>query len=255
MAYGFTITNAGWVLIGNLIANGDANLSIDEVLFGTGKVPDNTNPATMETLIEPFATGTSNNPRHHVYYNLDGSVERVEVAFTVEYRSDLNPQIDYGVWLNEFGMFAYDKYAEKLAMIYYATLGEAPQYVTPISQNAVDIRRFSVKIVITDKVEITMSYDMDGFVTGEEMVEYAETLKPEWLKLSQAQVDAHNNAPFEEVHEPLRNAITSNTNRITNIEKTLNGGGSASFYYDFLTLEGLNLISGVWNPEDGRVEF
>jgi hypothetical protein len=253
MAYGFTITAAGWELIGKLLQSENANLNIDAVWFGSGKVPDDVNPGTLSQLIAPEGIGTNNNPRHVVNYNPDGSVERIEIAFTVEYRSDQNPNVEVGFWINEFGLFSTDIETGEHVLLYYATLGDAPQYVTPISQNAVDIRRFPVKIVITEKIEITMSYEMDGFVTGEELVAYADALKPEWLALAQAQVNAHNADP--EAHEYIRGEVSGNRSRIEKIEEMLGGRGSKSFYYGFEDLVGINLEKGVWDVAQGRIAF
>jgi hypothetical protein len=92
------------------------------------------------------------------------------------------------------------------------------------------------------------------------MYDYAEQVcKPEFLALARAYVDdVHDKNPM--AHEHLRNGIKSNSDRITDIEKTFGGQGSSAFMFDFTDILGVpdilwNLIQGVWNQPEARIEY
>ena len=76
--YGGTVTTKGRNMIASLVAGED--LIITKVVFGSGKIPEDTELMDMEDLVNPIATGTSDVPVAQ-----DGIV-----SMTVEYRNDLN---------------------------------------------------------------------------------------------------------------------------------------------------------------------
>ncbi len=160
MPYGFVITVAGRKLLAKRIAGEE--LEITRVMVGSGDVPEDTSPVYFTDLIQPMAQATSTLP----------VAKDNTVSFIVEYRSDLNGGLKQGFWIKEFGVFARDE--ENEILLYYATLGDFPQYVTAFQNGAVDIRRYPVTIAIADGVDVTLAYPALAFVTEEKLRELLE---------------------------------------------------------------------------------
>lgn len=158
MDYGFTITKQGWKLLAKLLTG--SQLEITKVMVGSGKVPEGASPGEMTGLVQPVALATSTIPQ----------VENEQVSFIVEYRSDLNGGLKEGFWLNEFGVFANDPDAGEV-LLYYATMGDYPQYVSAFSGSSVDIRRYPVSIALSESPEVHLDYPAGALVTAEEMEE------------------------------------------------------------------------------------
>lgn len=170
MEAGFTITKQGWHLLAKLVAG--AKLEISKVMVGSGKVPEGVNPGELTDLVQPVALATSTLP----------VVEDKQVSFIVEYRNDLNGDLREpseaqsgksggltdGFWLNEFGVFANDP-DDGEVLLYYATMGDYPQYVSAFSGGSVDIRRYPVSIALSDCEDVQLAYPAGALVTAEEM--------------------------------------------------------------------------------------
>jgi len=161
--YGFTITVQGWHLLAKLIAG--SKLEISRAMVGSGKLQDGINPGEIKELFEPVAQATLTLP----------IVEDRQVSFIVEYRSDLNGGLKEGFWLNEFGVFANDP-DEGEILLYYANLGDYPQYVSPFNGSSVDIRRYPVSIALSDDVEVHLSYPAGAWMTSEDVAEYCSNM-------------------------------------------------------------------------------
>lgn len=160
--YRFGVTDKGRQLIAKLLT-GEV-LEITRVMFGSGKPSSGSDIAGLTGLIESVAQGTSSNPR------CDGGV----ATMVVEYRSDLNGGLKNGFWLTELGVFANDP-DEGEVMIYYASLGEYPQWVNPLGvDGGVDVRRFPIAIAIGDDKGISVDYKTDVWVTESEVIKLIE---------------------------------------------------------------------------------
>lgn len=242
MNYGFTITAAGWRLLTKLLAY--QRLELTRIMVGTGRVPQGVNPADLTDLVGPKAPATSTAPR----------AQGTTTSFVVEYRSDLNGGLEEGFWLNEFGVFAMDP-QEGEVLLYYATLGDYPQYVSAMKEGTVDIRRFPVSIALTDQVEIFLSYPPLAFITPEDLDQYVtNTLLQVMINKAQESVAAHNVDPG--AHMDIRNTIdTDLEGRIQRLEDMIlyNVTGNP-FVISFGNLDGL-VAEGVWNLEQKRIEF
>ena len=92
-------------------------LQITRIMVGKGELAEGQNPADFTDLVQPVAQATSTLPL----------VKENTLSFIVEYRNDLNGGLEEGFWLKEFGVFAQD--GENEILLYYATLGDFPQYV------------------------------------------------------------------------------------------------------------------------------
>ena len=175
------------------------------------------------------------------------------VSFVVEYRSDLNGGLQEGFWLKEFGVFARDE--EKEVLLYYATLGDFPQYVTAYKKGAVDIRRYPVSITVSDSVEVTLAYPALAFMTAEEVKEFLTiNLLPAFLADVQKLIDKHNDD--EEAHPKLKTLMDADLiARIERLENALfHDIKNNPFLVTFDTLEGVVLTKGIWNQEKKRLE-
>lgn len=153
MPYGFVITVAGRKLLAKRIAGEE--LEITRVVVGSGDVPEGASPVYFMDLVCPVAQATSTLP----------VAKDNTVSFIVEYRSDLNGGLKQGFWIKEFGVFARD--GEDEILIYYATLGDFPQFVIAYRDGVVDIRRYPVTLKISDKIDIKLEYPALAFVTEE----------------------------------------------------------------------------------------
>ncbi len=160
MPYGFVITVAGRKLLAKRIAGEE--LEITRVVVGSGDVSEGASPVYFTDLVQPVTQATSTLP----------VAKDNTVSFIVEYRSDLNGGLKQGFWIKEFGIFARDE--ENEILLYYATLGDFPQYVTAYKNGAVDIRRYPVTIAISDGVDVTLAYPALAFVTEEKLRELLE---------------------------------------------------------------------------------
>lgn len=130
MNRGFTITTSGAALLTSLLAG--EQLEITKVMVGRGRLAEGQEPADLTELIEPVALATTNTP----------TVSGQQVDMIVEYRNDLNGGLAEAFYLDEFGVWGKKKGdAAEASMIYYATLGDYPQWVGPISAG-LDVRRY-----------------------------------------------------------------------------------------------------------------
>ncbi len=153
MSYGFTITVKGREFLAKQVAG--EQLKITRVMVGSGKVSEDINPAYMTDLVKPIAQATSTVPVQ----------KKDTVSFVVEYRNDMNGGLKKGFWIREFGVFVRD--GESEILIYYATLGDCPQYVMAYEYGRVDIRRYPVTLKISDEIEVILEYPALAFVTEE----------------------------------------------------------------------------------------
>ena len=161
MSYGFVITEMGKNLLAKL-GTGE-QLKITRIMVGKGEIAEGQNPADFTDLVQPVAQATSTLPL----------VKENTLSFIVEYRNDLNGGLEEGFWLKEFGVFAQD--GENEILLYYATLGDFPQYVQAYINGVVNIKRYPVTIAVSDKTEVVVSYNVLAFVTEERMKEFSET--------------------------------------------------------------------------------
>ena len=241
MAYGFMITVEGRKLLAKLVAG--SQLEITRVMVGNGDVEEGQSPAYFTDLVQPVAQATSTLP----------VAKEDTVSFVVEYRSDLNGGLEEGFWLKEFGVFARDE--EEEILLYYATLGDFPQYVTAYKKGAVDIRRYPVSIAISDSVEVVLAYPALAFMTSEEVKNFLTVnLLPAFLVDVQELIDKHNED--EEAHPKLKTLMDADLiSRIERLENALfHDIKSNPFLVTFESLEGIVLTKGVWNQEKKRLE-
>lgn len=239
--YGFVVTNAGYELITKLVAGQKLNLS--KVMVGTGSIPEGTDPKTITDLFEPVAKGTSTVPSY------DGTTMRM----IVEYRSDLNGGLDHGIWLREFGVYAFDPDKGEV-LIYYGTLGDRPQYVSAASDSGIDVRRFPVGLIIGEGTGVSVDYKCEAWMTAEDVENYCTvTILPMFLEEAKKLIAAHNED--EAAHQFIQNKMTDLDARLALLELMYGTEVSGNpFTVTFGDLDGVT-VEGVWNQSAMRIEF
>lgn len=149
--YGFVITTAGEAMLARAAAG--ETLVLDAVMVGRGVVESAAAAKGLSALIDPVAAATSTAP----------AVSGNQISVTVEYRNDLNGGLEAGFGLSEFGISAHVG-DDPAALLYYGSLGDAPQPVKPASEG-LDVHRFPVAIAVTGEVSIALEYPAGGFLT------------------------------------------------------------------------------------------
>lgn len=240
--YGFLIPAKGRELIASLLA-GDT-LTITRCMVGEGAPQEGVESADLIDLVKPIAQATSTAP----------IVTRQQVDMTIEYRNDLNGGLENGFYLSEFGIFARGKDGAEV-MIYYACLGDYPQYVQPYTKGgAVEVRRFPIAIGVSNTTDVQLDYSADAFITSENLVEYCNSVVlPLFLEDVKKLIAEHNNDP--KAHPHILAGMEDFDARLSLIElqygTDVNGN---PFIVTFETLDGVN-VQGVWNEVERRIEF
>ncbi len=153
--YGFVITTAGEAMLARAAAG--ETLVLDGASVGKGVVLSTAAAKALTALIDPVAEATTSSP----------AVAGQQISITVEYRNDMNGGLETGFALSEFGITAHVG-DDPSGLLYYGSLGDAPQTVKPIDQG-LDAHRFPVAIAVTGEVSVTLDYPAGGFVTWDEL--------------------------------------------------------------------------------------
>ena len=153
--YGFVITTAGEAMLARAAAG--ETLVLDGASVGKGVVLSAADAKALTALIDPVAEATTSSP----------AVAGQQISITVEYRNDMSGGLETGFALSEFGITAHVG-DDPSGLLYYGSLGDAPQTVKPIDQG-LDAHRFPVAIAVTGEVSVTLDYPAGGFVTWDEL--------------------------------------------------------------------------------------
>jgi len=239
--YGFIIPKQGWSLLTKLLA-GDT-LQISDILVGNGRLPDGADPYQLTDLVNPIAAATSTVP----------TVSERALSFTIEYRNDMNGGLENGFWLNEYGVYAIDPDIGRI-LLYYGTLGDFPQYVSPYSGGSRDVRRFPVVIGLTDDLNVEIDYIPTAFMTAQDVSDYFNsTIMPQMIATLQELIRVHNED--QNAHPFILAQLADVTGRIGRLEDMiLNDVTGNTFMVTFGNLNGV-VVSGVWNTLQQRIEF
>lgn len=159
------------------------DLVLTRIMVGDGRAY--TNPALLNDLVSPIAQATSTPP----------VVNNNQLEFIVEYRNDLNGGLTTGFWLSEFGIFAQDPDVGEI-LLYYATLGDYPQWVRPFAAGSVDVRRYPISIGLSTDAIVILQFPAVAMLTADDLI-------------------AHNNSPT--AHPDIRGDITDLRIKIENL--------------------------------------
>jgi hypothetical protein len=176
MPYGFFITAEGWKLLASLLA-GEA-MQITKVMVGSGEIAESDNPEIFTDLIQPEQLATTSPPEVTTTDDYGEPLKHPVLSFVVHYDNYMtngqhDPQgegLQTGFFIREFGIWAKkaDDNGEGI-LLYYGTLGVAPQYVTPRSMGSMDIREYPVSILLTNEFEVTLSYPPGAFIMWQDL--------------------------------------------------------------------------------------
>lgn len=250
MDYGFAVTDAGRYLIARLLTG--ETMTITRIMVGSGRIPDDVPVNGMTDLVTPVAQATSSAV----------TAERGVAHLTVEYRSDLNGGLENGFWLREFGIFAQDP-EEGEVLIYYATLGDFPQFVRAYKENtAVDVRRFPVSIAIGEDRNIAVDFHTELWMTAEDVLTFYETdLAPRIGDQIAEAIEEHNADPS--AHDSMRKLLNIHVMprlALSEVSDEMAAAGMDPVGYGhehiltFDSLDGLT-VTGNWNDVLARMEF
>lgn len=267
MGYETCVTTKGWELLGELIAaaSGPGEMPMLQFLrvkYGKGILPAGVDPKDLDDVLVHVADGTSTKPIVEVIRRPDGSAEKCVISMVVEYASGkrmpegfISPaDITEPFYLSEFTVMTSDTQGKEIAFL-RGDLVDCAMLITPFSQGALDVRQFQIEVIITDELEVSISFRPLAWLTAEDMYEYDEKViqKKVDAKIIREIYEVHD--PDEEAHEPLRRRIVSLEGLVADLLKMFNGQGSASFFFDFGSLAGLKLMQGVWNVAEKRIEY
>jgi len=166
---GAVVTLAGRKLFAELAAT-EKPLKISRVMFGTGKMPEGSQPTDMmelTDLVAPFAEGACTTP---IY-------ENDAVSLVLEFRNDMNGGLTETVWLNEYGVFA-EGGGGKEVLILYGNLGEYADSVIAYSKGVIATRDYPIAVSIAGLPEVELSFSASAFLTSQE----ADDLLDRWVK-------------------------------------------------------------------------
>ena len=211
--YGFVITTAGEAALARAAA-GDT-LTFDRVAVGKGIVESVAAARALTALLDEVAAASSSEP----------AVAGGQLSLLLEYRNDMNGGLEAGFNLTEFGIFGHAG-DDQAALLYYASLGDAPVPVQPLSEG-LDVHRFPVAIAVTGEVSVTLGYPAGAFVTHQELLDaIAEIGVEEALEAINAHIANKNNphgvtavqaGALPLAGGTMTGAINMNSKRITNL--------------------------------------
>lgn len=165
MGYRTYITRAGYELQAKLFAEG-GDFLVTKVEVGRGVCPEGTNPSMLTGLVERMAAATSTKPRR----------EGCEVSLEVEYRSDLNGDLETAFQINEFGVFALGVDGTEILLL-YGDLSDYPETAVPQKYGGC-VRRYPVNITIGPDAEASLDYPAAAWMTCEEVDAALSTKQP-----------------------------------------------------------------------------
>lgn len=242
--YGGVVTAKGREVFAQILA-ARAQLKITDVMFGSGRLPEGTDPRDLTDLVQPVAAGTCTEP------NYKGNT----VYLTVEYRSDLNGGLSTDFPVNEFGVFMRDVAGQRV-MAYYGSLGDYPQWAKAFTPGgAPDVRRFPVGIEIGEGQEVQLEFSSQMFLTSEDVrVLCKNSILPEFLAGDvAAALSAHDADSM--AHPALREADAGLEARLSLLEMMYSTIVKENpFTVQFNSLEGL-AVAGVWDQSGQRIGF
>jgi len=240
--YGCALTQKGLALIAKVLG-GATPMVLTRTMMGSGTCPGGTYPGELEDLVEPVAAGTTTEP----IYDKDS------IRMTVEYRSDMNGGLEHGFYIREFGVFARDLDGSEV-LLFYATLGDYPQYVSAYTAKGLDVRRYPVVITVGEGAEVHIDYVPEAFMTAKDVEDYCTAvILPQFIVQLRDLIEEHNADPA--AHPDIRSICAGLDSRLALLELMYSTDVSGNpFVVTFESLDGVH-ATGVWNQPQKRMEF
>ena len=225
MGYNVYMTKAGFALQAKLFAEG-GELEITKVQVGSGVLAEDADWQMLTGLVDPKATATSTAP-----VRKDSTV-----SLEIEYRSDLDSEVEEPFQINEFGVFAIGAEEEE-ALILYGDLSDCPDTAVPLKYGGC-VRRYPVLMEIGPDANAKLDYPAGAWATHEELA---------------GAIAGHDADPA--AHPYLLGLYAGADARLSLLELMYNTNVSGNpFTATFESLTGL-VCTGVWNAALGRLEF
>lgn len=155
MGYRAFMTRDGYAIQAKLFADG-GEFEIKRVAIGSGRPAKDDDPSLYTDLVEERAPATST------------KVKRAgcEVAFAVEFRSELATGLDKPFQINELGVFATGVEGEEVLAL-YADLSDCPDTAVPLEYGGC-VRRWPINITIGPDATVSLAYPAGAWMTHEE---------------------------------------------------------------------------------------
>jgi len=153
---GFVVTAAGRSLFAKLAATESA-LTFSRIMFGTGKLSDNTTKEDLlyyTELLEPIGEGSCQEP----VYKDD------IVSLVLQFSSDMNGGLTETVWIDEYGVYANDPDGGEVLII-YGTLGDCPDSVLAYKNGHNTIRQYTLDIIIGSVTDVQTAFPPSAYLT------------------------------------------------------------------------------------------
>lgn len=155
MGYRAYMTREGYAIQAKLFAEG-GNFEITRVAIGSGKPGQGDDPAQFAALVEERAPATSTKVRR----------AGCEVAFAVEYRSELAPELDKPFQINELAVYAKGVEGETVLAL-YVDFSDCPDTAVPLEYGGC-VRRWPINITIGPDATVSLAYPAGAWMTHEE---------------------------------------------------------------------------------------
>jgi hypothetical protein len=239
---GAYLTQAGEALIAKILAR-QGELVFTRCTVGNGEPPE---------------TATAYEAMSEYGYIRDAEIENVSnpVNGTAQVGVQISSiGVSDGFFITNLGLYAQDPEGEEILFNYFAQ-HEHPQWIRPEGENVNSLARYELAAIVSGVKLISAVINPSVFITYDQMEEYhVKVIVPEYHDYVTVKIDEHNHD--KDAHD---GRITQSENRLTEVEKAFAGQGSTSFLFDFTSELGVpdirwNLVKGVWNRAENRVEW
>lgn len=241
----WVITEKGWAYALKLLAGG-ITFDLDHVEVGSGTLPEGEDPALRDDLIRREQLATTTVP-------VVDTVNKT-ITFEIEYRNDMNGNLEEGFYIGELGIFANDP-DEGTILMYYGTLGDHPQWIDAYD-GLIEIRRWPVTISLREAEGVVLQYYPMAYVTASDMRTYFDrAIRPELLEDIEDGIERHNTDP--EAHANDKYHIDFET-RIARLEAMLLNDivdNPWSFFANSVDIPENLDVEGYWDQAKSRIVF
>lgn len=155
MGYRGYMTRDGYAIQAKLFADG-GDFVITRVAIGSGKPAEDDDPSLFTGLVQELAPATSTKVRR----------AGCEVAFAVEFRSELATDLTKPAQINELGVFAIGVDGEPVLAV-YADLSDCPDTAVPLEYGGC-VRRWPINITVGPDATVSLAYPAGAWMTHEE---------------------------------------------------------------------------------------
>lgn len=240
------ITTAGLIVLAKGVAGQKINYT--KIVLGDGYLEEGQTPRTLTGVVSPKATVDITKLK----INGDGTVA-VGGIFTNGDETD-------GFYYRELGLYAEDPDPEVGEVLYcYGNCGDLAEWIPPSGGATIVEKTIDIVTAIGTATNVTAYIPADAYATKEDYETYkaialgAQATANQAILLAQQAVGIAEQAAAAVVD--LSNAVQQNTSKITTLWDAVFGDITTNpFTITFSNLDGITLVSGVWNATLQRLE-